>query len=250
VWRYSDREVNNVDLNLPDPVTRVKPYPQFGRVGNLQSTANNRYRALLVKMDKRMSHHYSALVSYTLSVSRDMPFQNDLADVYGFSRENGYSLADRRQRLVTSAIVELPWQSQVSAILDLRSSLPFNPASSIDINKDGYPIDVPPGAAWRSGCRDLNLDAINAFRATQGRAAVTSVACPDYANLDIRFSKFFQVQRHRFELLAQLFNVTNRANFNIPVTNPASPVFGQVNQLLPNINAPSRQLELAVRYQF
>jgi len=250
VWRYSDREVNNVDLNLPDPVTRVKPYPQFGRVGNLQSTANNRYKALLVKMDKRMSHHYSALVSYTLSAAKDMPIQNDLADVYGFARENGYSLADRRHRLVTSAIVELPWQSQVSAILDLRSSLPFNPATSIDLNKDGYPIDVPHGVGWRSGCRDLNLDAINAFRATQGRAAVTSVACPAYANLDVRFSKFIQVQRHRFELLAQLFNVANRANFNIPVTNPSSAAFGQVNALLPNINAPSRQLELAIRYQF
>jgi len=58
------------------------------------------------------------------------------------------------------------------------------------------------------------------------------------------------VQRHRFELLAQLFNVANRANFNIPVTNPSSAAFGQVNALLPNINAPSRQLELAIRYQF
>ena len=39
---------------------------------------------------------------------------NDVADVYGFARESGYSLADRRHRLVTSAIVELPWHAQVS----------------------------------------------------------------------------------------------------------------------------------------
>ena len=41
-------------------------------------------------------------------------------------------------------------------------------------------------------------------------------------------------------LLAQLFNVTNHANFNIPVTNPGSTIFGQVNQLLPNINVDVR----------
>jgi outer membrane receptor protein involved in Fe transport len=250
VWRYADREVNNVDLNLPDPATRVKPYPQFGRVGNLQSTSNNTYRALLLKVDKRMSHHFSALASYTLSVARDMPIANDLADVYGYSRENGYSMADRRQRLVTSAIAELPWQAQISAILDLRSSLPFNPATSLDLNRDGYTGDVPPGVGWRSGCRDLNLAAINAFRTSRGLAAVSSVACPTYADLDLRFSKFFQVQQHRFEFLVQLFNVTNRANFGTPVSNPGSAIFGQVNQLLANINAPSRQAELAVRYQF
>ena len=35
----SDRDT--VDLNLPDQVTRVKPYPQFGRVSFWQSTADN-----------------------------------------------------------------------------------------------------------------------------------------------------------------------------------------------------------------
>ena len=179
-----------------------------------------------------------------------MPIANDLADVYGYSREVGYGLADRRHRLVTSAIVELPWRSQVSAILDLRSSLPFNPGTSFDINKDGYTGDVPPGVGWRSGCRDLNLDAINAFRRTQNGAAVSDVACPTFANLDLRFSKFLQIQNHRVELLAQLFNVGNRANFGTPSSNAGSLNFGQVNQLLANINAPSRQMELAVRYQF
>lgn len=253
VWRYSDRD--NVDLNLPNPVTGVKPYPQFSRVVNLQSTSNNTYRALLMKFDKHFSHHYSALASYTLSAARDLPIANDLADVYGYSRENGYSVGDRRHRLVASGIVQIPWNAQISAILDLRSSLPFNPASSFDLNHDGWlgsagPGDVPPGVGFRSGCRDLNLSAINAFRATRGLPPVSSVACPGYADLDIRFSKTFQVQTQRFELIAQLFNVTNRANFGTPIANPGSASFGQVNQLLPNINAPSRQVELAIRYQF
>jgi hypothetical protein len=50
----------------------------------------------------------------------------------------------------------------------------------------------------------------------------------------------------------------DRANFNTPSNNIASgndpmtgrPVFGTVTSLLPNINAPSRQAEFAVRFQF
>jgi outer membrane receptor protein involved in Fe transport len=75
VNRYHDRA--NVDVNLPDPVTRVKPYPQFGRVTELASVMNTTYRALLVKIDKRMSHRWSGLVSYTLSTARDQPIGND-----------------------------------------------------------------------------------------------------------------------------------------------------------------------------
>jgi hypothetical protein len=76
------------------------------------------------------------------------------------------------------------------------------------------------------------------------------VNCSGFANLDVRFSKFFRIQDHRVEFIAQLFNVANRANFNTPISNPGSATFGQVNQLLPNINAPSRQAEFAVRFQF
>jgi hypothetical protein len=151
---------------------------------------------------------------------------------------------------VVSGTVQLPWDMQVSGILDVRSSVPFNPATSRDINSDGYTIDTPPGVAFRSGCRDLNLAAINTYRSGFGLPAVGSVACPGYQDIDIRFSKFFPFQGHRLELIAQLFNITNHANFGPPVSNPLSATFGQVNQIASYINAPSRQAELAVRFMF
>ena len=248
VRRYSDRD--DIDINLPDQTTRVRPYPQFARVTDGEPTSNNTYKALLLKLDKRMSHRFQALVSYTLAKAEDSALRNAVADVYGFTRIDSVGLADRRHRLVTSGIVSLPYDAQVSAILDLRSNLPFNPATTLDINNDGYTNDTPRGVGYRSGCRDLNLDAINVFRAGRGLAAVDSVNCSGFANLDVRFSKFFRIQDHRVEFIAQLFNVANRANFNTPISNPGSATFGQVNQLLPNINAPSRQAEFAVRFQF
>ena len=249
-WTNRFGDTNTVDLNLPDPVTRVRPYPQFGRVSQLQSTSNSTYRALLVKVDKRMSHRWSGLVSYTLASAKDQPYANGLADVYGYSLQNGYSMADRRNVLRASGTVLLPYDVELSAILDLRSSLPFDPSTTIDINKDGYTGDDPPGVAFRSGCRDLNLSAVNAYRATFGLAPVGSVACSGYQDTDLRASKSFRLHGHRAVLLGQVFNLTNRANFAPPVSNPLSKTFGQVNQILPYINAPSRQGEIALRFEF
>ena len=256
VNRFSDRDT--IDVNLPDQVTRVKPYPQFNRVSFWISDADNTYKAVLLKLEKRMSHHYQFLASYTLSWSKDDDLVNNLADQYGYTRLERPGEADRRHRLVVSGIIALPGEAQVSAIGDFRSSLPFSPSSSLDLNNDGYTGDLPAGVLPSSGCRDLNLDAINAFRRGRGQTEVSEVSCPGFANVDLRFSKFFTFAgRHRVEFIAQLFNIFDRANFSTPSTsitsgNDASgrPLFGQSTSLLANINAPSRQAEFAIRYQF
>ncbi len=256
VWRYSDRDL--VDPNLPDAATRVKPYPQLGRVTFVQSTADNTYKALLVKLEKRMSNNYQYLVSYTLSQARDDAFTNTAPDQYGYVKVERPASADRRHRLVVSGIVALPGQMQVSAIGDFRSALPFFPSTSVDLDADGYIGDLPSGVGVGSGCRGLNLDAVNAYRTSRKLTTVSEVSCPGFANVDLRFSKFFTFAgQHRVEFIAQLFNIMNRANYNVANFNVGSgndlagrPLFGRSTSLLPNINAPSRQVEFAIRYQF
>ena len=254
--RYSDRDV--VDPNLPDPATKLKRYPQFARVNFWTSTANNSYRALLLKVDKRMTNRYSFLASYTLAAAKDTAATNLLADRYGFYSIERYGAADRRQRLVTSGILQLPAGVQLSAIADFRSSLRFNPTTSLDLNGDGYTGDLPAGVLPGSGCRDMSLDAVNTFRRARGLTEVTTVDCPGFANVDLRLSKSFRVGGARAELIAQLFNIFNRDNFNSPNANIGAgndtttgrPLFGTSTSLLPNINAPARQAEFAVRLQF
>ncbi len=256
VWRYSDRDT--VDPNVPNRVTKQKPYTQFGRVTFIQSSQDNTYKALLLKLEKRMSHRYQFLVSYTLSKAMDRAFTSTAPDSYGFTKVEWPASVDRptdrRHRLVVSGIVQFPWGVQLSGIGDFRSSLPFAPTTSVDLNGDGYTGDLPSGVAVGSGCRGLNLDAVNAFRAARGLAAVSTVACSAFANVDVRLSKAFLFHTgghpHRIELIAQLFNVLNRANYNVPSTSLQSALFGQATSLLPNINAPSRQAEMAIRYQF
>jgi peptidoglycan hydrolase-like protein with peptidoglycan-binding domain len=253
--RYADRDT--VDPNLPDPVTKAKLYPQFARVNFWTSTANNSYRALLLKVDKRLTNHYQFLVSYTLSKAMDTQATNQLGDRYGFFSIERYGAADRRHRLVTSGIVQLPADVMLSTIADFRSSLRFAPSSALDLNGDGYSIDLPAGVMPGSGCRDMNLDAVNTFRRGRGLTEVTTVDCPGFANVDLRLSKTFRVGTARAEFIAQLFNIFNRANFNAPNNSVTAgndtagrPLFGQSTTLLPNINAPSRQAEFAVRFQF
>jgi hypothetical protein len=248
-FRYSDR--TTVDINLPDQVTKIRPYPQFGRVSYGQPTADDTYRALLVKVDKRMANRYQMLASYTLSKADATVYTNGYQAIYGYTLDKTPAVADRRQRLVLSGIVQLPFGAQASAIADFRSSLPFQPTTSLDLNGDGYTGDLPPGVARVSGCRGLDLGAVNTFRTGRNLAAVNDVSCPGYANVDVRLSKFFTVaDGHRLEVIAQLFNVANRANLNTATNNLTSGVFGQSTSIVPYINAPSRQFEFAVRYQF
>jgi hypothetical protein len=267
VRRYSDRDT--VEINIPDQVTRVRPYSPFVRVNFWQPTADNFYKALLVKLEKRMSNRYQALLSYTLSKSDDDTLTSALSDHYGYTKVNRPGVADRRQRLVASGILALPFDAQLSTIADFRSSLPFGPISSgLDLNNDtlsGTSVsapansDLPPGVMPMSGCRSLNLEAINAFRAARSLAAVSQVDCPTFVNVDVRFSKVFRIRgSSRAELIAQLFNIFDRANFATPNNNIGAgndavtgrPLFGATTSLLPNINAPSRQAEFAVRFQF
>jgi hypothetical protein len=261
VYRYKDRDT--VDPNLPlDPFTKkVFPFPQFGQVSLWQATADNTYKAMLLKIEKRMSSRYQFLASYTLSKAEDIGYTGALGDRYGYFKIARPGTADRRHRLVTSGIVALPALTQVSVIGDFRSSLPFGPSTSLDLNGDGYTGDLPAGVALMSGCRTLDLNAVNAFRAsrTPSLTPVTKIDCPTFANVDVRFSKFLQLgQSHRAELVAQLFNIFDRANFNVPNTSliggndplTGRPLFGTSTSLLPNINAPSRQAEFAIRFQF
>jgi hypothetical protein len=254
VRRKADRDT--IDVNLPEPGTRVRQFPQFGRVNFWQYTADNDYNALLLKFEKRMSDGFQYLASYTLSESEDNNFKTTnggsvFGDRYGYFKERSPGQADRRHRLVLSGIVQLPADILASVIADFRSSLPMNPVSSVDINGDGYANDLPAGVSPYSGCRGLNLDAVNAFRQSRNLPAVSEVSCPGFANIDLRFSKTFQLaQSHALEVIAQLFNITNRANYNIPSNNITAGTFGQSTSLLPNINAPSRQAEFAVRYRF
>jgi hypothetical protein len=223
-------------------------------VDHAQSTLEHRYYGVYGKLEKRLSKGYQFLVSYTFAKNQDRDFRNDDVTRVGYYRSDWYpASAERQHRLVASGILQLPYGINFSAILDLRSSLPFNINSGTDLNGDTYGGDLVPGMTPNSGGRDYNLQAINDYRASIGRDPVTDddIANPGFANLDFRVQKMFMVKApHQLQFIFQVLNVTNKANFSTPNGNLRSSGFGVVNEILANINAPARQLEIAVRYIF
>jgi hypothetical protein len=65
-------------------------------------------RGLLLKVEKRVSHHYQFLTSYTLSFAKDGGFSNALGDQYGFVRFSRWGVAVPRHRLVVVEVICWP----------------------------------------------------------------------------------------------------------------------------------------------
>ena len=81
---------------------------------------------------------------------------------------------------------------------------------------------------------------------------MTDFACSNFLNFDFRASKnFFLSGTHGVELVFQVLNAFDRPNFGNSSGNLRASGFGDnEGSLASNINAPSRQIEFALRYSF
>jgi hypothetical protein len=126
--------------------------------------------------------------------------------------------------------------------------LPFSAITSIT-NANGTAQYVA-GSSRNQGNRNLNVDAVNAYRATSNLAAITSasIRSNNYNSLDVHLSKaFFRRENRYLEVIGQCFNVLGHQNLlaSAYINNAASASFG-------NITAASnlQQAELAARFVF
>lgn len=258
VATFADAQ-RNVNVNYA--VDGVRPYPQFRTVGASYSLQDHFYQAFYAKFEKRYADGWQFLVSYTLAKTETEELWTRNTERSGWeSRFPGYTRVtypggtDRRHRLVTSGIVVLPGDIRVSTILDYRSPLPVLVHSGTNLNGDDYSNDLAPGfsASNAYGCRNLDLGMANAYRQSIGSPAVNDFTCSNFLNVDFRASKNFYVGGdHGIEIVFQVLNAFDRANFGNPNGNLRSGNFGNNdNALSANTNAPSRQIELALRYSF
>jgi hypothetical protein len=238
---FRDRKTRN--LNLADPVTGLRPYPQFGRVDVDESVSKSLYRAMYVRLDKRYSHGHQYLVSYSLVKSEDNNPAGRFTNQSDYGVEWGPSNAERRHSVVASGAVELPWHVQFGAVFTLRSSLPFSAVAGRDVNGDTFVTDYVPGTTRNQGLRNLDLAVVNAWRAQSGLAPITVVDTTRYKSVDLRASKSVPMGgERRAELIAQLFNVFNTVNLSGLGTNALATTFGRASRA-----GAGRQAELAVR---
>jgi len=146
---------------------------------------------------------------------------------------------------------------KMSNILVLQSGVPFtvytsaafNPVfdssgnviglipGSGDFNADGYGYDAPDRPAAGSVHTGNRSDFIKGFASasafptpalgSQGNLGRNSYIGPGLANVNTQFSKEFSVlERFKFEIRADIFNIFNRVNLTQPVSDLSSGLFG------------------------
>jgi hypothetical protein len=219
-----------------------RPDPAWGNVSRYESSGVSYYDGMIVSYNQRAGDWATVRASYTLSKSIDDAgnfFFSTPQDNSNLRDERGLSDNDQRHRLTVSGTLEAPAAKggdrlprglsgfQLSYVFTYASRLPFNVVTGNDRNNDTNNNDRPAGLGRNTG---------RGF---------------DYASLDLRVSRKFRLaERLRAEVIAEGFNLLNRANFQIPNNvfgTGASPLatFG-----LPTAAADARQCQLGLRLEF
>ncbi|MBZ5559282.1 MAG: TonB-dependent receptor [Acidobacteriia bacterium] len=213
-----------VDTSRTGAVTRSDAFGVLGQaytqqVWVMENTGDADYNALNFSLEKRYSHNWSGRISYSLSKSTGTG--NDQADknLYQTGTDlrldawRGPSNVDRRHILSLGAQTEIPKTGgvTVSATARYMSGAPFTIIdSSIDADRNGELVDPVPAGTY-SGTA---TDAMQNVKNDGGRNGAIG---PDYFQLDMRAGWRHKVQGQKvIELFLDIYNITDRANFDNP----------------------------------
>jgi hypothetical protein len=216
-----------LNINYIGPDGKRVLYPDLGDFGYVTTIGRGTYDGLKIRLQRRLSRGLQLQGSYTLSRSRsinDVPNSMPLNQADPLNKDEFGPLWNHETHHgVVSGIVYLPRGFEVSGVLQAASARPYTAYTSGDINHDG-----------------VTGDRVEPFNARRGAALFS---------LDVRGTKTIRLrQGMRVDLMFEVFNVTNRANFgNFYVGNVDSPQFGQPSgQLL----TPPRQAQVGARLTF
>jgi hypothetical protein len=260
------RNINQALLGTGSINSR-RPYPNFGNIAYRESSANSNYHSLQLRAEKRLAHGLSFLSAYTWSKSIDdssgvpasAATNNNPQNSYDLRGERGLSEFDTRHRFVFSGIYELPFGKnpilrdwQVAGIIALQSGRPITPRISRDVSNTGQlqdrpnligdpKLDDPDPALWFNTAAFF-VPTTNVF----GTAGRNILIGPGYANIDMSLAKVFRFsEQSRLEFRAEVFNLFNHPNFDLPNATADSMQFGKVFSA-----GPSRQIQFGLKLAF
>lgn len=227
------RNVNAPTTADPAVPNRGGPDPRFANNSQYQSIGDSWYRAVTLQLERRRTAHASFRLAYTYSKSEDTAgnfFFSQPQDANDVAAERGRSDNDQRHRVTLSgtlastpaaggAVVQALTRGWLlSYAFSYASALPFNIQLPNDRNGDTNFNDRPAGVKRNAG---------HGF---------------DYQSLDLRLSRGFDVAGRGVELLVDVFNVLDRANYQVPNNILGSPTFGR-----PTAASDPRLVQLGIR---
>ena len=217
-----------------------RPNPDFANIGRFEGSGDSYYNGMTISLNRRFLRWSGVRLSYTLAKALD-----DAGNAFFFTPQDNFNLRgdrgrsdnDQRHRLTLSGTFAVPkvsysgWRRafqdlQCSYIFSYGSALPFNVLTGNDRNFDTSVNDRPVGIGRNTG---------EGF---------------DFASLDVRVSRFVRFsERFSVELIAEGFNVLNRANLQLP-----NNVFGPGTIPLPAFGGATsasdpRQIQFGLKVQ-
>ncbi|MEA2601704.1 MAG: hypothetical protein QOF89_2696 [Acidobacteriota bacterium] len=197
--------------NPIDPATGVRRFPQFGNFRLWYGNGKADYQGANLSFRARVSDKLEITGFYTyakadgnvlagadefrltdvghqpsLRIARDVSVNplNPLCDAC-----TGPLDTDARHRVTLSAVYQGPWGVNASGMFRYRSATPYTLHSAVDLNGDGFRLDLAPGVS-----------------------EVNSARGDSFSQLDLRLSKDFTFGRAGVEVIAEVFNVFNEKN--------------------------------------
>ena len=194
----------------------VRPVPGLGAINEFESAASSIYHGLTISVHRRMASGLYLRLAYTWAQAFDdvqdalvAGGPGNVQNSYNPQADWGRSVTDQRHRLVASWAYELnPFDRshdslqllfnhwKLAGIVSTGSGRPLNATIAGDANRDdNISNDRLPGVP---------------------RNAYTG---PNYASTDLRLSRrLFLGDRWKLELLAESFNLFNRNNKRVVIT--------------------------------
>jgi hypothetical protein len=250
---------NAAALGVDDPVPQQLGRPVFGRaridpawdgVFELQPTASSAYQGVTIGTNRRLANELEWSAGYTWSRAKDSAsdFDEQPQDPYALAAEWSDSRYDQRQRLVVSALFDLPIGEEEdrkpgevpNAWVRAFSRIEVAPILTVG---SGHPANVITGGD------DNRSRALFASRPLG--IARNSWRLPSSATLDIRVIKFFSIKPHgKLDLVVEAFNVLNRTNVT-----QVNTLYGQLLTPLRSFGRPieagsARQFQFSVDFEF
>src|SRR5262249_21761750 len=255
----------------------LRPYPQYNSVfGGWSSLGNSIYHAFALKIEKRFSQGFSLLAAYTLSKSIDAAVGNGgagrpgggsdggIVNWYNLRAERSKGIEDVPQRMVLTALWELPWARRghpvtrfmlggwhLNAIATLESGRSIALISGSG-NRPNVVAGQNPASVSRSLSQWFNTAAYAVpapFSFGNSARTIPNVMSDGVKNVDFSIFKDFRVtERAKLQFRAEAFNLTNTAVFDTPGVDVQSRTFGVVTATA--FSPKPRELQMALKLTF
>ena len=232
----------NIDQKIPingvltrplDPAFAANPsIPELASVRNEESIGREHYDGINFSFQQRMTNRFQLQANYTLAWAygygsgggsfRDYP---KLSTAPFAPWEWGPSPNDERSHITVAGVVNLPKGFDLAPIMQYGTARPFDLTNSSNTlntgGGTGVGVVVPKSdpTNWFAFAGN-NVGAQNCFYGINGASADCTIAKYDplrgdqFFQLDMRLAKNIKIkERMNIQLVAQAFNLTNRANY-------------------------------------